>query len=215
MRVGRLGCLGVTGLLLTVVGGAAVGLWIWVGIQTPPPLLATSPVRADAASVQRRVAEIDLRGHGSSRRREPLVFTEAEAAAWLARHLDDAGLRLSMVTVRLRSGRAVAQGKIPLKSLIQGGPWTQLNSVIPRRSLEAPVWITLAGTIGLESLPGRQRTQYAEATLVESRVGSLSIPGWLLASMMGPRGASLLRWPAPANVERVEVGEGQLTIRTR
>lgn len=107
------------------------------------------------------MAEIGLREHGHSRLHEPLVFTEAEAAAWPARHLDDAGLRLTTI------------------------------------------WITLAGTIELEGPPARRRTRDAEATLVQSRVGSLSIPGWLLTSIMG------------AVVERVEVGEGRLTIKTR
>ena len=65
-------------------------------------------------------------------------------AAWLARHLDDAGLRLTTI------------------------------------------WITLAGTIELEGPAALRRTRYAEATLVQSRVGSLSIPGWLLTSIMGP-----------------------------
>ena len=60
--------------------------------------------------------------------------------------------------------------------------------------------------------PGGERGM---RTLVQSRVGSLSIPGWLLTSIMGAHGASLLRWPAPAVVERVEVGEGRLTIKTR
>ena len=42
------------------------------------------------------------------------------------------------------------------------------------------IWITLAGTIELEGPAARRRTRDAEATLVPSRVGSLSIPGWLL-----------------------------------
>ena len=88
------------------------------------------------------------------------------------------GLRLTMVTVRLRSGQAIAHGKIPLRSLIQGAPRAHLHAVIPRRSLEAPIRITLAGTIGLEGTAAPRRTQYAEATFVQSRVGSLSIPGW-------------------------------------
>ena len=125
---------------------------------------------AASAWPEPRVAEIGLRDHGHSRRREPLVVTGAAAAAWLARHLDDAGLRLTTA------------------------------------------WITLAGTIELEGPAARRRTRNAEATLVQSRVGSLSIRGWLLTSIMGAHGASLLRWPAV--VERV-VGEGRLTIKTR
>jgi hypothetical protein len=87
--------------------------------------------------------------------------------------------------------------------------------MLPRRSLEAPVWITLGGTIELQGTSGPGRTRYAEATLIESQVGRLSIPGWLLTWMLGSRGASLLRWPAPSVVERLEVADGRLIIRTR
>ena len=91
-----------------------------------------------------RVAEIGLREHGHSRLHDPLVVTEAAAAASLARHLDDTGLRFTTI------------------------------------------WITLAGPIELEGPAAQRRTRYAEATLVQSRVGSLSLPGWLLTSIMGP-----------------------------
>ena len=94
-------------------------------------------------------------------------------------------------------------------------PVAWLSSLIPRRSLDAPVWITLAGTIGLEAASARRRTRYAEAMLTGSQVGRLSIPGWLLTVMAGSRGASLLRWQVPAIVERLEVGDSKLTIRTR
>jgi hypothetical protein len=33
--------------------------------------------------------------------------------------------------------------------------------------------------------------------------------------LAGSRGASLLRWQVPAIVERLEVGDGKLTIRAR
>jgi hypothetical protein len=51
--------------------------------------------------------------------------------------------------------------------------------------------------------------------LVETEIGRLSVPGWLLTLMLGPRGASLLRWQVPAVVERVDIDDGRLTIRTR
>src|SRR5260370_868002 len=40
-------------------------------------------------------------------------------------------------------------------------------------------------------------------------------PNWLLGLMLGSRGASLLRWQAPGVVDRLEIGEGRITIRTR
>lgn len=51
--------------------------------------------------------------------------------------------------------------------------------------------------------------------LLDSGVGRLSIPGWLPTMLAGSRGASLLRWQVPAIVERLEVGDGKLTIRAR
>jgi hypothetical protein len=33
--------------------------------------------------------------------------------------------------------------------------------------------------------------------------------------MLGSRGASLLRWQVPGVVDRLEIGEGRITIRTR
>lgn len=215
MKLGCLGCLGLTIVLLLILGAGGAGLWLWASIHGTPTLLPASAVRADPTAVHRRIAEIELRERGQSRRSDPLIFSEAEVAAWLARQLDDTGLRLTGVTVRLRTGRVTAQGKLPLGALIQDEPWAQLSSVLPRRSLETPVWITLRGTVGLDGASGPGRTRYAEVTLIESEVGRLSIPGWLLTSMLGRRGASLLRWPAPGIVERVEVTDGRLSIRTR
>jgi hypothetical protein len=47
------------------------------------------------------------------------------------------------------------------------------------------------------------------------RLGRIPAPSWLLALMLGPRGASLLRWQVPGVVDQMEVGEGRITIRTR
>jgi hypothetical protein len=80
-------------------------------------------------------------------------------------------------------------------------PWSSLKPRRPHGYLVTlddaglrltTIWITLAGTIELEGPAALRRTRYAEATLVQSRVGSLSIPGWLLTSTMGAHGASLL-----------------------
>ncbi|MGH7373215.1 MAG: hypothetical protein ACREJY_03220 [Candidatus Rokuibacteriota bacterium] len=215
MKLGCLGCLTVlvVALLVLVLGVGA--LWVWDSVQASPHLLSARPSKADPAAVERRLAELGSRAGGRSSRGEPLVFSEPEVAAFLARHLDDAGLRLSPVHTRLRTTEITVQGQIPLGALLQGAPFTWLPSVIARRTLDAPVWITLAGTIGLEAASSPRRPRYAEARLIDSQVGRLSIPGWLLTMMAGSRGASLLRWQVPAIVERLEVGDGKLTIRTR
>jgi hypothetical protein len=121
------------------------------------------------------------------------------------------------VQTGLRTTEITVQGQIPLAGLLPGAPVAWLSSVIPRRSLDDPVCITLAETVGLEEASSAGRPRYAEAMLIDCRVGYLSIPGWLLTTMAGPRGASLLRWQVRALVERLEGGggDGKLTIRTR
>jgi hypothetical protein len=215
MRLGCLGCLSVALVAMLALAAGGASLWLWLGIQGAPALVPASPGRADPGAVFRRTGEISLREHGHSRRSDPLVFSEAEVTAWLARHLADAGLPLTGVTVRLRTGQATVQGRVPLGAVIRGAPWTHLFAFLPKRSLEAPVWLTFWGTIGFEAAPGPRRTRYAEAMLVGCKVGRLPVPGWLLMSLIGTRGASLLRWPAPAIVERVEIADGRLTIKTR
>jgi hypothetical protein len=198
--------------ILALAGGT---LWVWGSVQATPFLLPARPWKADPAAVERRLAKLGFHGGGQSTRMEPVVLSEPEVAAFLARHLEEAGLRLSPVHARLRTTGTIVQGQIPLGALLQGAPVAWLSSVIPRGSLDAPVWITLAGTIGLEVASTQRRPRYAEAVLVDSQVGRLSIPAWLLTVMAGSRGASLLRWRVPASVERLEVGDGKLTIRTR
>jgi hypothetical protein len=215
MKLGCLCCLSVLVAVLWVLTLGGGALWVWSSIQAAPPLLPAGPSKADPAAIERQLAELKFRAGGQSTRVEPLVLGEPEVAAFLAGHLEDAGLRLSPVRTRLRTTEITVQGQIPLGALLQGAPGAWLSSVIPRRSLDAPVWITLAGTIGLEAALGPRRSRYAQTTLIDSQVGRLSIPAWLLTTMACSRGASLLRWQVPATVERFEVGDGRLTIRMR
>jgi hypothetical protein len=202
------------GLLLLggLVGGA---LWVWAGIQATPPLLPGSAAKADPGVLDRKLAEIGLRGSGRSTRSEPLVLAEAEVAALVSSHLSDAGLGLSPVTVRLRPGQASVQGRLPLALLIEGSPVAWAASALPRSTLRSPVWITLVGHLELERPAGPRRPRYAEATLLATHVGRIPMPAWLLPLTLGPRRASLLRWQVPGVVDHLEVGEGRLTLRTR
>ena len=215
MRLGCLGCLGAIVGLLLLGGLAGGGVWVWTGIQGTPVLLSGSTPKADPGAVERKLAEIGLRGSGRSARSEPLIFGEPEVAALVSTHLADAGLGLSPVTVRLRPGQASLQGRLPLAALIEGSPVAWVASALPRSTLRSPVWITLVGHLELDRPTGPRRPRYAEATLLATQIGRIPVPAWLLSLMLGPRGASLLRWQVPGIVDHLEVGEGRLTLRTR
>lgn len=215
MRLGCLGCLGTAiGLivLLCLAGGA---LWTWNGLYGVPALLPSAPNRADPALVERKIAEIGLRGSGRSGRSEPLILSEAEVATLVSGHVADAGLRLAPVAVSLRPDRVSVQGRVPLEALIRDSPIAWVGAALPHRTLAAPVWVTLSGRAELAAPSGPRRARYAEATLVSARLGRIPAPTWLLGLMLGSRGASLLRWQVPGIVDRLEIGDGRITVRTR
>ena len=97
MRLGCLGCLSVVVMTLLILALGGGGLWVWGNIQATPPLLPAGPSNADPAAVERRLAERGFHAGGRSTHVEPLVLSDPEVAAFLARHLEDAGLRLSPV----------------------------------------------------------------------------------------------------------------------
>ncbi len=174
MKLGCLGCLGTILGLLLLCGLAAGVLWAWSGVWDTPALLPVSGVRADQAAVERKLAEVGLRG---SHRSETIVFGEPEVATLLATYLSDAGLGLSPIAVRLRPGRASLQGRLPLRALVQGSPVAWAASILPNSTLRSPIWITLVGHVGLETPAAPRRPRYAEATLLETRVGRIAVPG--------------------------------------
>ncbi len=215
MRFGCLGCLGTAIGLIVLLCLAWGVVWTWNGLYGVPALLPSTSNRADPALVERKLAEIGLRGSGRSARSEPLVLSEAELTTLVSGHVVDAGLRLAPVSVSLRSDRVSVQGRLPSEALIRDSPIAWVGSALPRRTLAWPVWVTLSGRVELAAPSGPRGARYAEATVVSARLGRIPVPTWLLGLMLGSRGASLLRWQVPGVVDRLEVGEGRITIRTR
>ena len=102
-------------------------------------MLSRSVAKADPAAVERKLAEIGLRGSGRSTRSEPVILGEPEVAALVSTHLADAGLGLSPVTVRLRPGHASLPARLPLAAFIEGSPMAWAASALPRSTLRSPV----------------------------------------------------------------------------
>ena len=215
MRLGCLGCLGTLlgSIALMVMAGG--GLWAWGRVRDAPPLLPTSHARSAPPGLDRKLAELQARGGGQASRPESIVLNETEVSTVTSRYLEDAGLLTSALSTEMRPGQAVVQWRGPVGALLQGPPFGWLASVLTPSMKESPLWITLSGAVQLQPAVSPRRPRYAEVTLTSARVGRLRVPGWLLTLMAGPRGASLLRWPVPAAVDQIELGESRLTIRTR
>jgi hypothetical protein len=215
MRLGCLGCLGTSLSLVALLSLVGAGIWAWSRAWTPPSPLVGSQARTETSGLERKLAELTHRSGNRATLPESIVLSEAEVSALAARLLEDAGLLTSSFSTEMREGRAVVQWRGPVGGLLQGPPFGWLAAVLTQPMGRSPIWITLAGDVQLQSASKPGRPRYAEVRVASARVGSLPVPGWLLTLMAGPRGAALLRWPVPATVDRLELGDGRLTIRTR
>src|SRR5260370_35456557 len=102
MRLGCLGCLGTAiGLivLLCLAGGA---LWTWNGLYGVPTRLSSTLNRPDPALVERKLAEIGLRGSGRSARSDPGILSETTVGPPVSGHVADAGRRSPTGAIMLR-----------------------------------------------------------------------------------------------------------------
>jgi len=214
----KLGCFGCFFLSVVVLIGLVLGagaLFVSRNISESPEVRPVSFSRADGFAAQQKLYEIALRQAGRSNRRDPISLSEREVTAFLSRHLDKTSrVPLSDLTVRFDSDQFVAQGQAPLRSLIQGGLFSYVLPYIPDRRLDQPVWVSVRGTISIET-PALETRQYAKVSVSRFTLGRQPVNAFLVYVLMGPSGSGLFEWPVPDIVQSIQIQRGQAVIRTR
>jgi len=216
MKLGCAGCL----ILLVVLTflAALVGGFIFLSgnIFEEPHLEAVDWRRSDASGARSALQEIILRDAGQSGRQDPVLLSEREINALVARHLaETAGLRFDPFAIRLVQGRFLLQGRTVLRSLLQGPPFAQLASYLPASQLDRRIWITVRGYIAIQpGEPGGKPGQ-ARVVLTEFNLGRQPVGSWPFSAVMGSAGSRLLNWPVPGAVRDVDIEDRRLVIRTR
>ena len=215
----KLGCTGCLILIVVLIFLAAVGggfLFLSGNIFEEPHFEALDWSRADASAARYRLSEVIQRDTGQSGGQDPIVLTERETNALVARHLSEtAGLRFDPFATRLTPGQFFLQGRTVLRSLLQGPPFAQLAAYLPAAQLDRPIWISVRCYIALQpgepgGKPGRARVMLTEFTLGRQPVGN-----WPFSVTMGPAGSRLLRWPVPGAVRDIDFEDRRVVIRTR
>ncbi|HET8578992.1 MAG TPA: hypothetical protein VFO18_17980 [Methylomirabilota bacterium] len=215
MRLGCFGCLILVVLLFVVVITVAGVLFLSANIYGAPDFRPISYTASDGYVAQNKLYEIVLRQSGRSSRQDPVVITDREVNAFLARHLKDGGLPMSPLAVRFSKGQLWLQGQTSLRHLFQAPGLAQLVPYLPARRLDEQVWITVRGQLSVEPSLGGSAARYGKVEVSEFWMGRQPISPVILYVLMGPTGAGFLRWQVPSVVETIEIEDGQALIRTR
>jgi hypothetical protein len=216
MKFGCAGCL-VLAVGLAFMAAVVAGFFVLSGnIFEEPRVEVLDWSRADASAVRSKLYEIVQRDAGQSGRQDPIVLSERDLNAWMARHLaETAGLRFDPFALRLTQGQFVLQGRTILRNLLQGPPFAQLVPFIPAAQLNRPLWITVHGYVSVQpggpgGKPGRARV-----TLTEFDLGKQPVGNWPFSVVMGPAGWGLLSWPVPGVVRDIDIEDKRIVIQTR
>lgn len=212
MKLGCFGCLFLIVALLVIVVVILGGIFLSTNIFTAPEVRAVPFTRNDGYSAQQKLFEVVSRQSGRSSRHDPINITEAEANAFLSKHLDQSGLPLSPVIVRFTRGEVLVQGQTAFRNLLKGFPFAQISPYLSDRRLDEPVWVTVRGRIRIE---GSATSRQGSVEISEFALGKQHLGSFLLLLLMGPSGNGLLKWSVPGVVEDVRVGDGVLAIVTR
>jgi len=215
----KLGCAGCLILVIAVTFLAVlVGAFIFLSgnIFEAPRFEALDWSTANALTARDKLQEIVRRDTGQSRRQDPIILTEREVNALVARHLaETAGLRFHPFAMRLAQGQFLLQGRTVLRSLLQGPPFAQLAAYLPASQLDRPIWITVRGYIAVQpGEPGRRPGQ-ARVVLTEFNLGMQPVGNRPFFAVMGSAGAGLLKWQVPGTLRDVDIEDRRVVIRAR
>jgi hypothetical protein len=213
MRVGCFGCFFLVSALLACLVVAGGVIFLSENLFSEPDVRPVSFSKSDGYLAQQKLYEIVQRQSSRSSRKDVIRISEAEANAFLSRHLERSGIPVSPLIVHFEEGQFRVQGQAPLRSLFKGPPFAQILGFFPDSRLDRPVWVTIHGRILVEaSTSASTRTASIDVTRFE--LGRQLLGSFLLYVMMGPSGGGLLRWPIPGVVDSLQIGEGQLAITT-
>lgn len=199
--------------VLVAAGAAVGGVWALSRILAQPEVRTPPVSPADGFRAQQKIFQAARRPSSSGP--SSVALSEAEATAFLGRHLADAAaLPLSDVGVRFRRGVVEITAGIPSRYLLGEGPFPAIRDVLPGGWLERRLRLRLDAEMRVEpgAAPGQRR--YLRSDVTGFWLGRQRIPVVLLRQLLPATAVGVLRIPVPERIEAVTIEPGRLVIRT-
>lgn len=198
---------------MALVGG---GTWLGYRMLREPDFSVITVAAADGVRAQQKMLEVVRRATGrSGPRGEPVVLSERELNAFLARHLAEAAeVPFTDLALRLpRDGIADFRGRLPLRHLVTEPPLSALAGSLPAAWLEHSVWLRVSVHTRLEPGATPARRRYLRLDVAEFAIGRQRLPATLVRLLLNPSALRVLRWPVPDGIEAITIEAGRVVIR--
>ena len=201
MRLGCGGCL----LTLTLLAATGTSVWGTVRALRDPGLSPARVTADDAAHAQQKIFRL-IRGSAT----DPLVLTEGELNAVVARNLDPRDLPFNRPTIALRDGDNVEiAGHVPLAQLLADSSLRWMTALLPAAWGSRPVWLQVRAHAELEHRPRPQLQLDVRRVLI----GQQRVPAVTLRLIVDPTRLRFLRVTLPDTVADLRIHSGRVVIR--
>ena len=208
-RAVRMGCGGCSSTVLAfmaVTTVVAVGGWAMTRMLQAPVVEPIPFTRDDGVRAQQKIVDLALHRARSG----PVLFTEAELNAFVARHLDPAELPVRDPVIRLRGDDSLEIiGTVALGRLMRESPLATLAEILPAWWLARPVWLTVAAGATVS-------TERRHILRLEPRrllIGRQRVPAFVLRLLLDPSSLRLMRIALPSEVQTVRIERGRVIIQ--
>ena len=207
------GCLGFV-LILVAATGVVGSAWLASRLLQPPSDLPASGTAADGHRAQQKIYEISRGAHPTPRAAEPVVITEAELNAFLARHVVDAiDVPLTEIAVRMVGDDGVQiYGRTTVRGFLTEPPLASAVEALPARWQRAHVWLRFDGKVRVEPATANGR-RVLRVDLQRVWIGRQPLPAAFARLALDPTVLGLLRWRLPSRLDAVSIEPGRAIIR--
>jgi hypothetical protein len=205
----RMGCGSCSSTVLgfmAVTAVVAVGGWAMTRTFQAPVVETVRFTRDDGVRAQQKIVDLALHRARSG----PVLFSEAELNAFVARHLDPAQLPIRDPVIWLRGEDTLEIiGTVALGRLVRESPLAPLAEILPAWWLARPVWLTVAAGATVS-------TERRHILRLEPRrllIGRQRVPAFVLRLVLDPSSLRLMRIALPPEVQTVRIERGRVIIQ--
>jgi hypothetical protein len=211
----RFGCGGCLSMLVLLMAAVSVGMaWTIARCLGQPDVPIPAATAVESRRAQQKLAEMFQRPRSpGSRPSDPIVFSEGEINALLARNVEEIrGARLRGSVVRLiGSDHVDIYRSLPMTRVLDTVGLGEVSRYLPSEWRERAVWWRISTRVRNTSRPDGRR--WVSLDVEALALGNQPLPPLLARVLLDPKLLETLSFELPGGVESIAVEPGRALVR--